>query len=28
MLRNHGLLTAAASIADAFAFMYFFEGAA
>jgi len=25
MLRNHGLLTAAASIADAFAFMYFFE---
>jgi ribulose-5-phosphate 4-epimerase/fuculose-1-phosphate aldolase len=26
MLRNHGLLTAAASIADAFAFMYTFEG--
>ena len=26
MLRNHGLLTAAASIADAFAFMYSFEG--
>jgi ribulose-5-phosphate 4-epimerase/fuculose-1-phosphate aldolase len=25
MLRNHGLLTAAASIADAFAFMYLFE---
>ena len=25
MLRNHGLLTAAASIADAFAFMYSFE---
>jgi ribulose-5-phosphate 4-epimerase/fuculose-1-phosphate aldolase len=25
MLRNHGLLTAAASIADEFAFMYFFE---
>ena len=25
MLRNHGLLTAATSIADAFAFMYFFE---
>jgi ribulose-5-phosphate 4-epimerase/fuculose-1-phosphate aldolase len=25
MLRNHGLLTAATSIADAFAFIYFFE---
>jgi ribulose-5-phosphate 4-epimerase/fuculose-1-phosphate aldolase len=27
MLRNHGLLTAAASIADAFVAMYFFEAA-